>query len=234
VDDLHRLGGPIVERLSGVTAETDAFRFDASSVPSLPPSASTDRMVLTRAYHDYNGCYRADMLHLSASRPTLRVLGVVVLASLFALPGAATDLSLIHPDSEIRTLRLRTPDLEWRALALAPRWYDYRPRQPHKHPWYGDRVDPDDLPALYLTDHDELGGVTDADWRARNTVVGFGTVPGIARFGQFLLDIGDPAGTGDEYHLEGEAGFRGVAPMSAELSVWLPGSIGWHQERDLD
>jgi hypothetical protein len=49
----------------------------------------------------------------------------------------------------------------------------------------------------------------------------------VARFGQFLLDIGNPAHPGDEYNLEGEAGSRGVAPSSAELTVWLPGSLGW-------
>jgi hypothetical protein len=41
------------------------------------------------------------------------------------------------------------------------------------------------------------------------------------------ITAGDPARAQDEYRLEGEAGFRGVAPLSAELSVWLPGSLGW-------
>jgi hypothetical protein len=59
-------------------------------------------------------------------------------------------------------------------------------------------------------------------------VIGFGSTEGTARFGQLLLDIGSPADTGDEYCLEGEAGFRGVAPLSAELTVWLPGSVAWN------
>jgi hypothetical protein len=230
VDDVRRLGGPFAARL----LDTGEFTFDASTAPVLPPSATTDRIVITRGHHDYNGCYRADALHLSASRPTLRGLGVLVLASLFARPGASTDLGLTHPASEIRTLRLRTPDTRWAVLALAPLRYDYRPQQQREHPWYGDGVNPADLPACYLTDHEEIGGVTDADWAGRDTVVGFGNLHGIARFGQFLLDIGEPFHGGDEYHLEGEAGFRGVAPMSAELTIWLPGSIGWEPDRGLD
>jgi hypothetical protein len=66
-----------------------------------------------------------------------------------------------------------------------------RARQPCRHPWAGERIDPVDLPALYLTDHEELAA-TEAHWLARDTVAGFGTPPGIARFGQFLMDIGNP------------------------------------------
>jgi hypothetical protein len=232
VDDVQRLGGPTVERLAAISPDTDAFRFDASSAPSLPSSATSDSIVITRAHHDYNGCWRADALNLYAVRQTLQALGVIVLASLFAAPDTSTDITLSHPATDIRTLRIRAPRNERHNLALAPLWYDYWPRQQRKHPW-DDGADPWELPAAYLTDHEELGGITDAQWLARDTVVGFGTPHAVARFGQFLLDIGNPEHSGDEYHLEGEAGFRGVAPMSAELSVWLPGSFGWQPDHGL-
>jgi hypothetical protein len=50
VDDVHRLGGPIAGHLALVTPDTDAFRFDASSAPSLPPSATTDRIGITLSH----------------------------------------------------------------------------------------------------------------------------------------------------------------------------------------
>jgi hypothetical protein len=234
VDDVHRLGGPIAQRLTAVTPDTDAFRFDVSSVPSLPPSAVTSKIVITRGFHAYNGCWRTDLLVLRATKPTLRALGVIVIASLFAQPDSSADITLSHPASDIRTLRISMPPNAGPGLALAPLWYDYRPRQPRRHPWDGEHVDPWDLPALHLTDHDETGAVTDAQWLARDTVAGFGTQQGMARFGQFLLDIGDPHAAGDEYELEGEPGFRGVAPLSAELNIWLPGSLGWEPGYGLD
>jgi hypothetical protein len=233
VDDVQRLGGSIVERLAATPPDTGAFRFDASSVLSLPPSATSDSIVMTRAHHDYGGYWRADALHLHAARQTVRALGVIVFASLFAAPGTSTDITLSHPASDIRTLRIRASSNERHNLALAPLWYDYRPSQHRRHPWNDDGVDPYELPAVYLTDHEELGGLTDARWLTRDTVVGFGTAQAVARFGQFLLDIGDPGHIGDEYHLEGEAGVRGVAPMSAELSLWLPGSFGWEPDHRL-
>ena len=125
MDDVHRLGGPIAECLASVTPDTDAFRFDASSVPSLPPSAATDRIVITRGLHGYDGCWRADLLVLRATRQTLRGLGVIVVASLFAQPDTSIDITLSHPASDIRTLRIRTPPSPGQGLALAPLWYDY-------------------------------------------------------------------------------------------------------------
>lgn len=235
MDDVHRLGGPIAEHLALVTPDTDAFRFDASSAPSLPPSATTDGIVIERSHCQYGGYWRGDRLVLFATRQTLRALGVIVIASLFAQPDTSADITLSHPASDIRTLRIRTPTpgIPGEGLALAPLWYDYWPEQPGRHPWDGERIDPLDLPALYLTNQDEVAA-TEAQWLARDTVVGFGTLRGIARFGQFLVDIGNPVAGGDEYELEGEAGFRGVAPLSAELKIWLPGSWGWEPKYDLD
>jgi len=125
--DIQRLGGQIAKRLAHVSDDTDAFRFDTSSVPSLPRSLTSDRMVIQRGYHYYNGCWRADQLHLYATRRTLRALGVIVLASLFAAPDRATDIALTHRATDIRTLRVKTPS-PGVLFARTPAWYDYRPQ----------------------------------------------------------------------------------------------------------
>lgn len=234
MDDVQRLGAEIAGHLASVSPQTDAFRFDASSAPRLPASATTAAIVVARSHHDYDGCWRADALHLHATRQTLRALGVIVVASLFAGPDDTTDLTLTHPASDIRTLRLRSPNVDGVALSLTARSYDYWPRAPRRFPWNDGPADLYALPALRLTDHAESGGVTDAQWLARDTVVGFGTPPGVARFGQLLLDAGNPDTGEDEFHLEGEPGERGVAPLSAELSIWLPGSLRWDPGHGLD
>ncbi len=217
-----------------MSPETDAFRFDASSAPRLPLSATTGTIVVVRSHHDYDGCWRADALRLHATRQTLRALGVIVLASLFAGPDDTTDITLTHSASDIRTLRLRSPNAQGVALSLTTRSYDYWPQSPRRFPWNDGPADPYGLPALRLTDDQEIGGLTDAQWLARDTVVGFGTPPGVARLGQLLLDAGNPDTDEDEFHLEGEPGERGVAPLSAELSIWLPGSFGWNPGHSLD
>ncbi|WP_205877140.1 hypothetical protein [Mycobacterium camsae] len=237
MEDLHRLCGDLADRLALLAPGEDDFRFDASSVPSLPRSLSTDGLVINRGRHDYNGYWQVDVLHLYASRKTLARLGVLVLASLFATPGNVTDIAMTHPDSDIRTLRLSTPREFTGASVMRapPLWCDYCPSEPAKFPWYTEHPDPVELPAVYLTDASELGwdepsGTTSAE---KDTVVGFGSQDGIARFGQLLLNVAHPAHEGVEYCLEGEAGFRGVAPQSAELQLWLPGSFDWHSEYGL-
>jgi hypothetical protein len=226
--DIRRLGGEVAERLALAGPDPGPFRFDASVVPVLPPSATSESVVIARGHHDFNGCWRVDRLQVHAMRHTLRALGVIVLASLFAPPGTATDITLTHPASDIRTLRIQPPPwTEGLHLARRPESYEYWPATWHQFPWHDEDVDPRHLPAFYLTDHEEIGGTTQQEWLARDTVVGFGTQEGVARLGQLLLDVGNPADIGDEYHLECEAGIRGVAPLSAELSLWLPGSVGW-------
>ena len=76
--------------------------------------------------------------------------------------------------------------------------------------------------------------MTDEDWDARDTVVGFGSAEGTAQLAALLLDIGNPRCVPDEFQLEGESGFRGVAPLSAEVSLWLPGSVGWMDDYGLE
>jgi hypothetical protein len=236
VDDLQRLGGEIAERLAGMPPGAAAFRFDASTAPALPRAATSGSIVIGRGYHDYNGCWRADALHLYATKPALRAFGIIVLASLFAQPASVTDIALTHPSTDIRTLRLKTPvEVADTSLGLGHALScDYRSRERSRFPWADEHIKPADLPAVYLTDADELGGANDMQWLARDTVVGFGGREGVARFGRLLLDIADPANTGDEFHLEGEAGNRGVAPLSAELNIWLPGSFAWRPELGLD
>jgi hypothetical protein len=45
-------------------------------------------------------------------------------------------------------------------------------------------------------------------------------------FGDLTSKVPD-AGRKGNYQLEGEAGYRGVAPLSAEMQIFLPGSDGW-------
>jgi hypothetical protein len=47
VDDLQRLGGEIAGQLAIMPPDAAAFRFDASSAPALPRSATSDAIIIT-------------------------------------------------------------------------------------------------------------------------------------------------------------------------------------------
>jgi hypothetical protein len=61
----------------------------------------------------------------------------------------------------------------------------------------------------------------------RDTVFGFGSLAGTVRLAELMLDASRPDSAENEIDLEGDAGFRGVAPASAELKLILPGSVAW-------
>src|SRR5207248_6621048 len=92
-----------------------------------------------------------------------------------------------------------------------------------------------DLPLLALSNEEDCVGPTEEDWRARDTVRVWASSPGILRFAELLLNAGCSWNPVRDYSLEGDAGYRGVAPMSAELRIFLPGSDGWgYLSEDVD
>jgi hypothetical protein len=69
------------------------------------------------------------------------------------------------------------------------------------------------MPCLYFIGQDILRG--------------FGTDAGSVRLAELLLNAGQPSNPEAEYVLEGDGGYRGVGYLSAEASIWLPGSAAW-------
>jgi hypothetical protein len=90
-------------------------------------------------------------------------------------------------------------------------------------------VIPADLPCFYLTSVGRAV-ITEEDWKQRDTVIGFGRDGGSVLFAELLLNAGRLENSVNEYSLEGDAGVRGVGPMSAEVTLFLEGSIGWRPE----
>src|SRR4029079_10330685 len=90
-----------------------------------------------------------------------------------------------------------------------------------------------DLPLLALTNRAGLI-VADQDWATRDTVLVASTTAGNVRLVELLLNAGSSLSSEVEFALEGDAGCRGVAPMSAEVLLVLPGSVAWVHEGLLD
>jgi len=231
-DDIARLLAESLAELPTAVDGNHEFEFTARTVPDLPDVLRTDGIVITKSHRVVNGCWRFDSLNIHAPRSTMRGLGLLAMSALFLPPGEAIEVDLAHGASEVKRLRIRAP---WSDpfFVMRPVSYTYFPSIPARHPWVGDAPDPDDLPAFLLTDREELGGANEDDWAKRDTVVGFGSAWGTVRLAAFLLDIGNPECTADEFQLEGETGFRGVAPLSAEARFWLPGSFGWENSYGL-
>jgi hypothetical protein len=205
------------------------FVFHAGVLPAPPASVCTDRILFRKATHDYNGWHRVDTLWMYLAPQKCRELALFLLASGFHGPKEATTLSITHPDSAIRRIIIRPSELRLddppTGFTMAPFALRYYPAETKRFPWmYGVHVE--DLPVLALSNADDCVGTRDEDWLKRDTVW-LGVSPGTFRLAELLLNAGCSWNPVREYELEGDAGYRGVGPMSAELRIFLPGSDGW-------
>jgi hypothetical protein len=217
--------------------EDSEFVFDYDTLPDPPQMLTTGSLVITKAEHQYDGYARVDELHFHATQRVYRQLGLLALATLFSEGCSQATLALTHPKSAISQLVIDAmrPDkakLET-GFSMIPYAYSYWPDTVEKHHWLNDGLSPQELPFFGLTSADGFHA-TDEEWEARDVVRGFGRPEATARLAQLLLDVSRPTCPINEVQLEGELGFRGVAPGSAEVRLWLPGSFGYATEFALE
>jgi hypothetical protein len=230
--ELNRIFGDLTAVLPEDPNGPD-FVFHAGVLPVPPATLSTDRIIIQKRTHGYNSWYRADGLWMSLSPRKCRELGVFLLACAFHGPVETITLTISHPDSDIRRIiipagKITLADLPV-GLSMVPFALSYFPAEAETHPWIYDRCEPHDLPLLALSNADNCI-VTEEEWRGRDTIRIWASTPGTFRLAELLLDAGRSSNPVRDYALEGDAGYRGVAPMSAELRIFLPGSDGWIYE----
>jgi len=216
--------------------EDENFTFSHDTLPKPPTDIATSELVVNRTYNYYQGyCHtRCDALHFYATKETYRYLGLLILSAVFQPNGETSRLQLLNSSSSIKALLIKfeVESLEDPPIGYSTRPYvfNYYSKSVAKHPWYPYNKSPWNLPAFNLTHENDHVGITNEEWDSRDTVIGFGSDVGSVKFAELLLNLSQPEGKQDEFGLEGEIGFRGVAPGSAEAYLWLPGSFGWNNE----
>jgi hypothetical protein len=228
MDDLGQLFGPLsAEVPDGPPGEVD-FVFRRATLPSPPRTLVTHRLAIFKGQADYNGWYRVDRLLIYLDPRVSRELALYLLACVFHDP-ERSDLVLSDPHSEIKRIVYRShagkPDNPPVGLSLAPTTFRYFPSATAKHPWPAE-VDIQSLPLLALSNEQESFD-SETERARRDTIFVESSVIGTVRLAELLLNAGCSWNPIREYDLECDAGFRGVAPMSAEVKLVLPGSTYW-------
>ena len=207
--------------------------FSADNLPRAPAQLKTDDLAASWGLHSY-GSTPFEMVDFTAPKRTFRLLGLLILSKVFHDgPEAVTlDLGYGGPGTPgpIRRLVLdyRYDASERFGYSSKPDRFRYMPGRDDKHPWLGSTIQPRDMPIAYLTGSDwEESRLSDGE--ARETAVGFGGDEGNVLFAELLLNASMPWNERDEYALEGECGFRGVGPGSAEIRLFLPGHVFYDQ-----
>jgi len=185
----------------------------------------TDRLCATWGYHFY-GEARVEAVSIEVDKATSRHLGLLIFARVFHRQAPRVVVKLTHPRSSLRRLIIGAEETDQRLDPVrAPHTFAYSPERPGRYPWLSLDISPSCFPSLSIANADETVSSAD-ELSSRDTVTGFGPDEGACRLAELLLNAGQPDHDVDEYALEGERGLRGVGPSSAELKIWLPGSLG--------
>lgn len=235
--DLEALFEEIAPVLPALKPGHEKFLFSSETLPVPPSELETSSIIIKKALHEYtvgfannfSSTTRIDLLLIQASKSTCRNLGLLILAGLFHPSPTDIHVKLLHPASQIKNLLILTNYIDVEDIwhyATKPLAYGYSPSDTDRHPWYDKVKDPDDLPIFCLANWKSLT-FSEEDWRNRDTVIGFGNDRASVRFAELLLNASMPQNPVVEYQLEGERGFRGVGVESAEVQLFLPGSLGW-------
>jgi hypothetical protein len=193
------------------------FVVSASTFSECPQSLETGRLVLTKSTHEYGSGYRVDVVKFQATRDTFQELGLLILAVVFHPGSHRSRIMLSHPRSTIKNLVVSYSGLTARASGhkTKPDHFAFSPSGIERHPWSwgGQQWELYSMPTFALTNMKEFVA-SEADWAARDTVMGFGNDDANVRLADLLLNLGYSSET--EVVLEGEGGFRGVGINSAE------------------
>ena len=213
--DLHQIFGEMRKTLP--KDERSRVVFSSSNFSDYPERVETDQLVLSKSTHDYGSGYRADLIRFLGKRESFQELGLLILSVVFRSGGHQSHVVLNNPRSAIKNLVISYDGLTARSSGhkTKPDQFSYSPSKIEKHPWNwcGHYWDLYSFPSFALTNMKEFV-VSEADWAARDTVMGFGNDDSNIRLADLLLNMG--YSDQSEIVLEGEGGNRGVGINSAE------------------
>lgn len=229
--DLERVFGNTADIVpTSPTGELE-YVFSQSTLPVPPAEMATDQVILTKTTHNYYPGWRVDAVWMQANRRTCRNLALLILAVVFHEMPEPVHVALTHPSSDIKHLIVEFAEASI-GYITRPHAFIYTPEDADRHPWVPWRWTqrrPPDLPVFVLTNMTDAV-YTEEGWARRDTLRGCGSDTASVLFAELLLNAGRPENPVSEYQLEGEGGFRGVGEHSAEMQIFLPGSLGWTDE----
>jgi hypothetical protein len=235
--DLEKLFKEVDNKLFIATNEGENFIFSSETLPIPLSKLETEQLVIKKGQHFYSRVSssdleftaRYDVIRWQAHKETYKNLGLLILAVLFHPDIDQVNIELTHPLSEIKHLVVAYshPKLQHiDGYVSRPFALGYEPKQTEGYLNTVSNFQPSDLPCFYFANWNSPI-YNDAEWKSCDTVIGFGNDVGSSWFAELLLNASLPSNKIVEYRLEGEMGYRGVGPGSAEVKLYLPGSLGW-------
>lgn len=210
------------------------YIFSKENLPVLPSELTTDRIIIRHGRHTYHAytitC--VDALHVQVHKHTCRTLACCLLSKIFHASPTEVRIHLTNPESHIKMIVLDYHQgSSWNIITdyyTLPSHFKYRVSDVYRRDF--SHLDTRTFPRQYLplftvTDSPYLAGPCDNE--IRDIVRGVGSDYGHILLARLLLDVGSYHATATSVTLESEYGYGGVGKGSAEMTLWLPDSVGW-------
>jgi len=188
---------------------------------------SSDKFIIIPGIHWYD-VNRIDQFTIYSNYENYRLLGLLILAVIFNNKQKEFKIALSNSKSQVKEIRIRNEvkNLDLDGLHLKPLMLNYFPKIIKKHPFLDlSDVKRFDFPHLELNNKEE-NIINEADLKNRDVLIIRGNYLGNARLAELLIDFSYENQEIEEINLENEIGFGGVAPGSAELSLYSP-KVSW-------
>ena len=226
--DLERIYGSLAAQLPDAPGDGERFHLDEAVITLPPPELASNKLLIQKSFiQRLPGC-RGDYINIVVPRPTVRQLGLLVLAVLFHEERHRTILHVTNPASQVKHVVLEYRHYSKKELS------GFRSR-----PWVLGYV-PEEAGATLLTKEEgfsapllRLTNLQDCqkdeqDWQTRDTLYGIGGTIATAEVAEYLLNAGRKSEKLGNFMIPANKDF-----FSAEINLWTPEA--WAQfHRNLD
>jgi hypothetical protein len=188
---------------------------------------SSDKIIIIPGIHWYD-VNRIDQFTVYSNYENYRLLGLLILAVIFNDKQKEFKISLSNSKSQIREIRIRNEvkNLDIDGLHIKPHLFNYYPQKIKRHPFLNlSDVSRYDFPYIELNNKEE-NIINEDDLKNRDVLIIKGNYLGNARLAELLINFSYENQEIEEVNLENDLGFGGVAPGSAELSLYSP-KVSW-------
>lgn len=188
---------------------------------------SSDKIIIIPGIHWYD-VNRIDQFTVYSNYENYRLLGLLILAVIFNDKQKEFKISLSNSKSQIREIKIRNEvkNLDIDGLHIKPHLFNYYPQKIKRHPFLNlSDVSRYDFPYIELNNKEE-NIINEDDLKNRDVLIIKGNYLGNARLAELLINFSYENQEIEEVNLENDLGFGGVAPGSAELSLYSP-KVSW-------
>ena len=141
---------PLLGTLPATAGDTTVLTPDLVGTPQGP--LQSNRLVIQAGTHQYNEAPPVKIAYLYGSTAAVESLGLLLFAALLDPQGERRNLTLTHPHSDVKEIRLACPATPPQNEQLPPPTsFRYTPHAPRKHPWLDGQYLARDLPHLTLS-----------------------------------------------------------------------------------